>query len=137
MVIGTEFLQAYERVQLAAGRREGVSALRDLASWRGFVNGCAAGYDDVLPEYVNDLWVRDSIEQGLADESLQGLPGYDDFSRAVRAVDERFREIATVGIRLADPEALAWWHHVIPPRGSQEFADDVRRQFGVTIEVVD
>ncbi|WP_181140293.1 hypothetical protein [Streptomyces sp. Ru62] len=52
-------------------------------------------------------------------------------------MDERFREIATAGIRLAAPEALAWWHHVIPPRGSQEFADDVRRQFGVTIEVVD
>ncbi|ALO91265.1 hypothetical protein SHL15_0049 [Streptomyces hygroscopicus subsp. limoneus] len=70
----TGFLLAYARVQLAAGRRERVSALRDLASWRGFVNGCAAGYDDVLPEYVNDLWVRDSIEQGLVlDDGVRQL----------------------------------------------------------------
>ncbi|MFF4043723.1 hypothetical protein [Streptomyces sp. NPDC001816] len=137
MGIGTEFLQAYERVQLATGRREGVSALRDLASWRGFVNACAAGYDDVFPEYVFDIGVRDDIERALADESLRGLPGFADFSAAVQTVDERFREIATVGIQLADPEALAWWHHVIPPRGSEEFAEDVRRWFGVTIEVVD
>ncbi|ULR52980.1 hypothetical protein [Streptomyces deccanensis] len=133
---GTDFLQGYKQVQFMAGRGAEVSASRDLASWREFVAACAEGYDDVLPEYFHDLRVRDAIERGLANHSLMGMRGFADFSRAVHIVDERFREIATVRIVLADPEMFSWWHHVVPGRGSEEFARDLQLHFGVTIEIV-
>ncbi|MBN0046841.1 hypothetical protein JS756_22555 [Streptomyces actuosus] len=111
--------------------------MRDLASWREFVAVCVEGYDDVLPEYFHDLRVRDAIERGLADRSLRGMEGFDDFSHAVNVVDERFREIATVRINLSDPKVFAWWHHVVPGRGGEEFARDLQRHFGATIEIVE
>ncbi|MFB8784450.1 hypothetical protein VSS38_32695 [Streptomyces albogriseolus] len=137
MGIANEFLHGYEEVQVRAGRREGVSALRDLASWRQFVATCQEGYDDVLPEYFHDLRVRDAIERGLAEDSLRGTRGFDDFWRAVHDVDERFRKIATVPIRLADPQAFSWWHHVVPGKGGEEFARDLERHFAVVIDVVE
>lgn len=137
MGIETDFLQEYEQVQVRAGRGEGVSALRDLASWREFVAACVEGYDDVLPEYFHDLRIRYAIERALVGNSLRGMRGFGDFSRAVHVVDERFREIATVRIKLADPKAFSWWHQVVPRKGGEEFARDLQRHFGVTIEIVE
>ncbi|MFE3586268.1 hypothetical protein ACFXOY_01965 [Streptomyces niveus] len=137
MSIGTDFLREYEQVQGRAGRGEGASALRDLASWREFVAACVAGYDDVLPEYFHDLRVRDAIECGLADHTLRGMAGFEDFFRAVHVVDARFREIATVRIRLADSKVFSWWYHLVPGKGGSEFARDLQSKFGVTIEIVE
>ncbi|MEU4613018.1 hypothetical protein [Streptomyces umbrinus] len=137
MGVGAGFLEAYERVQMNAGLGEGASAVRDLASWKGFVAACAEGYDDVLHEYFHDLRVRDAIERGLVAESLMSVEGFGDFCRAVRAIDEIFREIATVPISLADPSAFSWWHHVVPGRGGEDFADDLRHHFGVTIHIIE
>ncbi|MCX4560427.1 hypothetical protein OHA02_30150 [Streptomyces phaeochromogenes] len=137
MGIGADFLEAYGRVQADAGQGEGASPVRDLASWKGFVAACAEGYDDALPEYFHDLRVRDAIERGLVAESLMDMEGFDDFSRAVRVIDERFREIATVRISLADPSAFSWWCHVVPGRGGDDFADGLRRHFGVTIKIIE
>ncbi|MDQ0780132.1 hypothetical protein QF026_008598 [Streptomyces aurantiacus] len=81
--------------------------------------------------------MRDAIELGLAEQSLSVMKGFEDFSRAVYVVDERFRDIATVPIRLADPKLFPWWHHVVPAKGSEEFACDLQRHFGVTIEIVE
>ncbi|MFJ7158385.1 hypothetical protein ACIQUQ_26075 [Streptomyces sp. NPDC101118] len=96
MAVGADFLRRYEQAQIAAGRGGGDSALRHLTSWKRFVEACAEGYDDVISEYFEDLRVRDAIECGLAEKSLRELAGYEEFSRAVQAVDARFREIATV-----------------------------------------
>jgi hypothetical protein len=131
-----DFLTRYLEIQHGSGRTRGVSPTGDLALWDGFVKSCEAGYDDSLYDYLYELQVRDALELALNDAPLTRLEGYDRFQTKVQAIDQRFKQVATTHLPVANPTGLGWWRLVVPDIGEADFAHNLQEEFGVVITIV-
>ncbi|MFD7168465.1 hypothetical protein [Streptomyces violascens] len=136
MILSREFLDRYVEIQRESERTRVHHAAVDLGLWQSFVATCESGYDNSLYEYMYDLQVRDAIETALSDTEISETEGYSAFKEKVRVIDEKFRRIATQSLPVKDSSGSKWWHLVIPYRGCEEFANNLREEFGVTIEII-
>ena len=107
-----------------------------LGVWDDFVTACTDGYEFDLSEYLNDLSVRQFIQQVLDDSESGRTEMYAPFAERIRRIDDRFREVASGG-PLVRPGSDLWWDRRIPPYGAAEFFDDARERYAVELRVVD
>lgn len=104
--------------------------------WKEFVEECAIGYELDLSEYLNDLSIRDLLQEVMDDAEIRTIDNYGWFAEEVRRIDERFREVVNAGPEIR-PDDAHWWKRRVPPVGAEEFVDDVRDRHSVEVRVVD
>jgi hypothetical protein len=113
-------------------RYKGPSTLLD--AWESLVEESSDGYGFGLDEFRNDLWVRDFIERLAMDHRVVDDPVRNEFRAAVDAVDARFKSLLQPDVHIGSPDAPWWWRGVLR-YADEEYADDVRRGYGVEVEV--
>lgn len=100
-----EEYQSYRR-HLEGWRRAPWTIDGAIDRWGRFVQKVANGYDDLVDEYVNDLDVRDHIQEAL---DMVGPPGRQVLSAAVEPLDRRFEQATR-------PSGFAPWSTLWAPR---------------------
>jgi hypothetical protein len=97
-----------------------------LSRWDATAASIERGYDGLLDEYLNDMDLRDILEEAM---DAAALPDESPVRRRVRAADDRVRA-ATVacgpiwGREVAESEtmdpAIQWWYFVRPRHPSND-----------------
>jgi hypothetical protein len=131
MTTPKEFVERFRAVAAARGWR-GVSSPFDLIDgWAQMVDQVEEGYDDNIYEYLNDLSVRQRIEDLLHDESLRDVEQMEWVRAQVSEIDARFRS-------LVRPEPVPgnsrWWETHLPAYAGSELVADIKETYGVSIE---
>ena len=88
--------------------------------WNRIASQIADGYDGALDEYLNDMDIRDILEDAL---DIAALPEGHDLRKRVLAADGRVRDVTVEcgpiwGVEVAEAEsmdrALQWWYFIRP-----------------------
>lgn len=94
-----------------------------LEVWRDFVEKVEDGYDDIPPEYDNDLnCARDYLQVFLDDNLLSMFPEHDLFKSITKELDFRFIKNTQVS-PLQVVKDNQWWDNRIPLRATKEYVD--------------
>ncbi|GHC90190.1 hypothetical protein [Streptomyces flavofungini] len=126
----------FQRVARATGRANPPLPGAALRGWEEVVKLCAEGYDFDVSEYLNDLSIRELLQDAVDDPVVKSLPECSWFSAELSRIDDGFRTVLTNG-PVVQPDESHWWRRSLPARGQQEFVDDVRERYGVDIEVIE
>ncbi|MFF2065088.1 hypothetical protein ACFVWZ_25350 [Streptomyces sp. NPDC058200] len=130
------FAERFQNIARASGWHPPPRLAQALEMWEEFVRECADGYEFDLSEYLNDLSVRQLLQQVLDDAEAKRTETYAPFAQRVRGIDDRFREVVSEG-PLIRPGSDHWWDRQVPPHGAAEFVEDVRERHSVDLRVVD
>lgn len=128
-----EFNAKVKRILEGVGKVKAATPWELVDYWDSFVKECEEGYDWILSEYSSDAWMRRCIDVILSSPDMKRHPDYPNFARRVEKIDNRLREI--LSDEVLNPDEAEWWlRHPLRSAGS-EYADDVRRIYGIDIEV--
>jgi hypothetical protein len=106
-----------------------------LDQWRSFVDDCINGYAWSWYDFDNERGVRDTIDRLMSDSDLREFPEWEVWSRKIKVLDDAYRSIL-VDIPNRSGGDLPWWRGGVPRQAESELAADVRKMFGVAIDVV-
>ncbi|MFC9973752.1 hypothetical protein ACFVH6_22930 [Spirillospora sp. NPDC127200] len=125
------FLAAYDELMSEGTRArfKGPSSLLD--AWRSLVEECEDGYSFGVDEFNNDVRVRDLIEKLCTDPRVLDDPTREEYCRRVQGVDARFKALLQ-GATIGSPD-LPWWRRAVLSRAGDEYADDMRSQYGICV----
>lgn len=128
------FEEEFSRLVRARGRWRDYSPEPLLGRWRTFVEECEQGYRHDSEDYFNDLTARDSLEFALNCKDLSRFPEMDQLRREVDRLDSRFRAVLIPDAfpRIPDEQ---WWGRGLVKWGSSRFVEEIRRIYGVTLDV--
>jgi hypothetical protein len=103
-------------------------------TWCALVDACELGYQWNLYEFDNDLSIRKRIDLIIQDPDLAAHPAIEHLRRVTHEIDERFRTLVKPGatIRSGDDP---WWRRCVLQYAGREYAEDVRRLYGIDIDV--
>ncbi len=122
---------ALEGVLQRLSRRAGypMSLQQLLQQWRNFVVRVEQGYADSIYEYMNELSVRDLLEEilrsvphGLQKALAQWITPWD------KRFAEATREIGRAMLPAVEQEAPLWWWFRIPKNPGEELEEDLRSE---------
>lgn len=103
-----------------------------LSHWESVVSAVAEGYDLTMPDYQQDMELRDVLQGALE------VTGTDERQRATRRIeklDRRFRELTVECGPIAGEEAARenghdstdqWWFFRRPRRPGPDFEEELR-----------
>jgi len=111
-----------------------------LDNWYSLVNVIQNGYNDVPPEFDNDVdSARSYLDYFLNDEKLNSYPEHKLFSEYVLQTDKKFIE-ATQTSHQINIDSNKWWVNRFPRFASRAYVDFLGQDFvtkhGLTIKVV-
>ncbi|WP_108490957.1 hypothetical protein [Promicromonospora sp. AC04] len=104
-----------------------------VEAWQTLVDEVEAGYGGDLYEYEAELLVREDLERAMVSSELASVDGWASIGAQILVADSQFRELLGPVVREGSP----WWKARVPARAGAEFAADVQRIYGVTIEASD
>lgn len=130
------FVERFHAVQAERGFWQTLSPAGAVEDWSGFVGQCEEGYGWCRAEYDNDVMARDRIEAALTDPELAAMKELTWVVADVAAIDERFKALLRP---LPGPHGTTdpWWRTGVPKYAGREFADDIKVQTGIDLEIVD
>jgi Xaa-Pro aminopeptidase len=119
--------------QIQKGWTRAFSLIQMEEAWAQFLDECEEGYNWNIYEFDNDISVRDRIELVLSREDLFGIAAVEHLRAAVANVDERFRALLRNDMSINN-DAAHWWRRGVLKYAGQQYAEDVRRRYGIEIE---
>jgi hypothetical protein len=132
----TEYMERVEEFLGSRGSMRFSSLGQLVEAWDRLVEQVEEGYDDNIYEYTNNLFVRDLIDQAIADPILKRFPQVRALRERVAPIDERFRAATQDGVDMGSDDD-PWWRRRVARRAGAEFADDIKSLYGVDVDVVD
>ena len=78
--------------------------------------------------------VRDTIEMVLSREDFFGFAAVDHLRTSARNTDERFQALLRSDVSIGSDDA-PWWRRGVLRYAGEQYAEDVRRSYGIEIEV--
>ena len=130
----SEFAMRFEEFLGRHGRPPDVSVFALVERWEDLVADSGDCYLYGWYEFVNDCGVRTLLEQAFGDEALNPSTELESVRGRVDAADAAFRANLRQDVQATGGNDAPWWTRGILVRAGDEFADDVSRLFGVTIE---
>lgn len=107
-----------------------------ITEWDGFVILCENGYSFDLSEYDNDLAVRRKIKVLIEKQGSQNDPSFGTLIVALSNVDNRFRDMLLPDTFRAYA-ANYWWETSFLKYAGDEYVNDIKSLYGVSIPVAD
>lgn len=105
-----------------------------LDRWESFVLECETGYSWDYSEYLNELRVRDVLEELLAAPELSGFEEHDILRSNVEKLDKRLQRLF-LPKEVGDP-AEPWWRRRVLSQAGDAYAEYCRKVFGLDVEVI-
>jgi hypothetical protein len=129
-----DFTRRFEDAVAAAGWRRSFTPTQVIDMWKSLIDRSEQGYDDNFDEFMHDLTVRDLIDRLLKDPRLAELPAMNWFRERVSELDDRFRALLRLDVKVR-PDEPRWWLNSVLTYAGSELADDWRRIYGVDVDV--
>ncbi|MEO5673100.1 MAG: hypothetical protein ABIQ74_00500 [Chitinophagales bacterium] len=112
-----------------------------VEGWRWLVNEVKNGYDDVPPEYDNDLdTTRDPLDTFLVDDTLNNFPDHETFKQFIQQLDREFKELTQVHPKW-EQDRRKWWNNRVPKYAGREYVEffhsDELKKIGLSITLID
>lgn len=132
----TEFVEAFSQFVKRHGRWRNYEPSALIGQWADLVDSCVEGFQgNAAEDYFNTLTSRGELERAMNAEELTRFPQMGLVRKAVLAVDERFRAILRPDAFPRFPESEWWLRGVVRYAGPQ-LAEDLRREYGIIVDVL-
>ena len=131
-----DFVEAFSRFVRRRGRWRNCEPSALVGQWSDLVASCVEGFKgNAVEDYFNELTSRSDLEAAMNASELARFPQMELVRRAVLAADERFRAILLPDAFPKFPKSEWWLRGVVRYSGPQ-LAEDLRRDYGVVVDVV-
>ena len=130
------FVEAFSQFVKRCGRWRNYEPRALVGQWSDLVASCVRGFQgNAVEDYFNGLTARGDLEKAMNAPELAHFPQMDLVRRAVLAADEELRAILIPDAFPKFPESEWWLRGVVRYAGPQ-LAEDLRRDYGIVIDVV-
>jgi hypothetical protein len=127
-----EFIRSLEDFLRRVGWPTGRSPWDFVEEWESLIDQVAAGYGWGMYEFTNELSVRDLLAKAFDDQQLRNFGQINSMRQRVEAADARLKESFLPEIEIGSADQ-PWWRRGVLARAGDEYADDVKRTYGIDI----
>jgi hypothetical protein len=132
-VSSTDFLQSFEEFLGRNGWPTDESPWTAVERWESLVEQATAGYRWGFYEFTNELGVRDLLAKAFDDERLSRYDLINMMRERVADADDRLRKALLIGVEIGGADK-PWWRRYVLARAGEEYADDVKRLYGIELQ---
>ena len=127
-----DFLQRFEEFLGRNGWPADLSPWAIVEQWESLVDQAITGYHWGFYEFTNELGVRDLLGKAFGDERLCGFEQINSIRQRVTVADDRLKGAFLAGVEIGDPDK-PWWRRGVLATAGDEYADDVKRLYGIEL----
>lgn len=130
----TDFLQSFEEFLGRNGWPTEESPWTIVERWESLVAQATSGYRWGFYEFTNELGARDLLAKAFDDEVLNRYDLINTMRERVADADARLRTVLLPGVEIGGTDK-PWWRRVVLARAGDEYAEDVKRLYGIELQV--
>lgn len=112
----------------------GETFLSLVEKWKELVEECSEGYMWEYSEFVNEMRVRNLIEQLSTDLRLRSFSELPYLLDEVKKVDHAYKILLQTSVSINNSEY--WWERGVLVHAGQMYCDYMRETHGISVEIV-